>query len=202
MGKTTPLDVLDYWIGEARDDPAEAGSRQKLWFGKSAQADREIAARFIDTLASLASGLAHDWAARGPRARLAAIIALDQFSRNIFRDQAGAFENDPLALALAKRGIDAGEDVGLAEAERIFFYLPLEHSESLDDQETSVRLFERLVDDARPEFADLASATLDYAIAHRDVIARFGRFPHRNGVLGRTNTPEEDAYLAQPGAGF
>ncbi len=202
MRTATPLDILDFWIGDARENPIAVDSQHKMWFGKSPQTDRLIARRFLDTLAELASGLAHDWAQRGPRARLAAIIALDQFSRNIFRDTAGAFENDPLALALAKRAIEAGEDVGLSEVERIFFYLPLEHSEALEDQETSVRLFERLVDDSRPGFLDLVSSTLEYAIAHRDVIARFGRFPHRNGILGRTNTPEEEDYLAQPGAGF
>ena len=202
MGKATPLDILEFWVGEAREDPVEADTRHKLWFGKSAETDRVIAGRFLVTLAELASGLAHDWARRGPRARLAAIIALDQFSRNIFRDTAGAFENDPLALALAKRGIEAGEDVSLSEVERIFYYLPLEHSEALDDQDMSVRLFEQLVDDARPGFADLAASTLDYAIRHRDVIVRYGRFPHRNAALGRMNTPEEEDYLSQPGAGF
>ena len=202
MGKVTPLDVLDFWIGDTREDPAGLQERHKLWFGKSREADRIIAERFVDILAELASGLAHDWAARGPRARLAAIIALDQFTRNIFRDTAGAFENDPLALALARRGIDAGEDVGLSEAERIFFYMPLEHSERIEDQEACLALFRRLVEDARPGFAELARSTLDYAVRHRDVIARFGRFPHRNVFLGRAGTPQEDAYLAEPGAGF
>jgi len=202
MSVVTPLDILDYWIGPARDN-AEAAKRQHgLWFGKSAETDHEIAERFLPTLAALASGLADDWASRGPRARLAAIIALDQFTRNIFRGKRHAFENDHLALALTKAGLARRHHAGLMEVEQIFFYLPLEHSERAEDQALAVALCERLAHSARAEFVPLADSTLDYARRHQAVIERFGRFPHRNAALGRGNTPEETEYLSRPGAGF
>lgn len=202
MSLVRPEDILAYWIGPADNDAGALEARHKLWFGKSDAADIEIAERFVPTLAALASGLAEDWAENGPHPRLAAIIALDQFSRNIFRGRAAAFENDRLALGLAKDGLMRGEDSGLSEVERAFFYLPVEHSERAADQVLSVQLFERLAEDARPEFRGFAETCLDYARQHKAVIDRFGRYPHRNAALGRQNTPEEEAYLAEPGAGF
>lgn len=202
MSIVTPLDILEFWIGPARDEPAEALQRQALWFRKSIETDREIADRFLPTLSVLAGGLDEEWARRGPRARLAAIIALDQFTRNIFRGTAHAFENDARALRLAEASVASGEDRTLTEMERVFLYLPFEHAENLECQDQGVRLFERLLDDSRNGFHDIVANTLDYAIAHRKVIAEFGRFPHRNEQLGRASTAEELAYLAKPGAGF
>jgi len=202
MSLVTPLDILEYWIGPARDSAAAAAERHGLWFGKDDATDREITHRFLPTLAALEAGLAEDWAGRGPRARLAAIIGLDQFSRNIFRGRPEAFANDPRARLLTLEGLSRGDHRGLMEPEQMFFYLPLEHSEDAVDQADSVALFEELADTARAEFIDLTASALDFARQHRDVIERFGRFPHRNRVLGRTSTPEEEAYLAQPGAGF
>ncbi len=202
MQRVTPLDVLDFWIADAREDPQEAQQRNRLWFGKSPEADQQIAEQFVDTIAALASGLAWEWAERGPRARLAAIIALDQFSRNVFRDTPGAFEKDELALQLARVGVENRQDRWLSEVERIFFYMPFEHSETLADQILCVELFERLANEARAGFVDLVASTLDYAERHKQVIAQFARFPHRNAILGRISTPQEEAYLAKPGAGF
>ena len=202
MSLATPQEVLDFWIGACTVDATALEPHNTLWFIKSEETDAGIADRFLATLDALASGKAKDWADTGPHGRLAAIIVLDQFSRNVFRGQAAAFENDALALDLARAGLALGEDAGLAEVERVFFYLPFEHSEDAADQTLSVELFERVVADARPEFRAYAETVLDYARRHKDVIDRFGRFPHRNAILGRTNTPEEATYLAEPGSGF
>ncbi len=199
MAIVTPLDILDHWIGPARESAEAAEARQGLWFQGSLETDAQIARRFLPTLAALASGLDRDWAARGPRARLAAIVALDQFTRNVFRGTAAAFENDARARRLCLDGLTAGEDRGLAEAERVFFYLPLEHSEAMADQVRSVALYEQLAREARPDFTAMTETVLDYARRHRDVIARFARFPHRNRALGRHDTAAETDWLAEHG---
>lgn len=198
----TPKDVIDYWIGEASASPDAAGEKHKLWFGKSKETDAEIRERFgalLETLSDLPS--AEDWASRGPRERLAVIIVLDQFSRNLYRDDAKAFEQDSLALLLCKDGLALKQDKGLSEVERIFFYLPLEHSEAPDDQARSVQVFRDLLVDAREGFRDLVENTLQYAKDHKKVIDEFGRFPHRNKALGRDSTDTEKEWLAE-GGGF
>jgi len=197
-----PEDVLGYWIGPAADDAAVADAKQSLWFRKSFETDREIARTFLPTMAALSAGLADDWALRGVKPRLAAIIALDQFSRNVFRGQPEAFENDDKALSLALLGISLGLERDLTEVERAFLYMPLEHAEDAEMQARCVALFEALLEEARAEFRPLVESWLDYARRHKEVIDRFGRFPHRNAILGRENTAEEAEYLSQPGAGF
>src|SRR5690606_119569 len=134
-----------------------------------------------------------------PRGRLALVILIDQFSRNLFRGDARAFAHDALARRWVSEGLDAGADRALRAIERVFFYLPLEHSESLADQQRSVALFERLCADVPPALQGTFAGYLDYAVRHRDVIVRFGRFPHRNASLGRATTPEEAEFLRQPG---
>jgi len=198
----TPGAILDYWINAASEDHLFADRQHKLWFTKSAATDAFISQHFTGIHAALHAGLAQTWARSGPRARLAAIIVLDQFSRNMFRDTPDAFVSDPLALRLAKDGVSVGDDQALTEIERSFFYLPFEHSENLPDQHDSVRLFSRLSADARPAFSPICASSDAYAQRHKEVIERFGRFPHRNTILGRENTPEEAEYLSQPGAGF
>ena len=198
----TPQDVIDYWIGEATASPDAAGEKHKLWFGKSKETDAEIRDRFgelLETLSDLPS--AQDWASRGPRERLAAIIVLDQFSRNLYRDDASAFEQDDLALLLCKDGLVLRQDKSMSEVERIFFYLPLEHSEAPEDQEHSVSVFTDLLVEAREGFRSLIESTLQYAKDHKKVIDQFGRFPHRNKALGRESTDEEKEWLAE-GGGF
>ena len=194
--------MLDYWLGDAKNDAEAADEKMKLWFKKSETTDADIAEHFLDLMAPLANGLAQEWADQGLQQRLAAIIALDQFSRNLFRDTKNAFANDALALSLTKDALSKGEDAGLSEVERIFLYLPLEHSEDMADQDLSVHKYTELAEDARPAFKALCENTLDYAIRHRDVIDQYGRFPHRNAILKRTNTDAETDYLSQPGAGF
>ena len=198
-----PSDMIAFWIGDAASSAEEAGVRNKMWFAKSEDIDAEIRAKFLPLLETLAAGpLADDWAERGTSERLAAIIVLDQFSRNLFRGSPRAFSQDALALRLCKEGLSLREDLTLSEAERIFFYLPLEHSEDIGDQTRAVEMFSALVKDARSAFRQLAEATLEYAYAHKAVIEQFGRFPHRNAVLARETTPQEAAYLAKPGSGF
>lgn len=197
-----PRKIIDYWIGDARNDAQIAAQRQRVWFGRSEKVDAYLTEHFVHVIAGLASGGADDWARQGATGRLAAIIVLDQFSRNVFRDTARAFENDFRALMLCKSGLRKGEDLRLSEIERLFFYMPLEHSESITDQQRSVDRFERLLAEARPEYQNMLKGCVDYALRHKAVIDRFGRFPHRNAVLGRQNTPEEDAFLSQPGSRF
>lgn len=197
-----PEDVLGYWIGPAAEDALVADAKNALWYRKDFETDREIARLFLPTMAALSAGLADDWAARGAKPRLAAVIALDQFSRNVFRDQPEAFENDDQALSMALLGIALGLERDLCEVERAFLYMPLEHSEDPDMQDRAVKHFKALHDEARPEFKTLTANWLDYAHRHKAVIDQFGRFPHRNAILGRESTPEEQTYLSQPGAGF
>lgn len=189
-------DVLDFWLGpeEARDAPAR--EYQQLWFMKNPQFDDELKARFGMLLGQAASGELDAWAAT-PRGKLALIIVLDQFSRNIDRDRPGMFSNDEKALDLAHNAIDHGEDRALKFAERQFLYMPLMHAEDLQSQERCVALFEQLA-----EADERYKLNLDFAIRHRDIVARFGRFPHRNGILGRTCTAEELEFLRRPGTSF
>ena len=184
--------VLSFWF----DGGEGAGQVRKAWFKKDEHFDREVASRFGATLSAARSGRLEAWRAT-PLGRLALIVVLDQFSRNIHRGSPLAFESDAQALALARELVASGQDRSLDTLQRWFAYLPYEHSESLADQDESVRLFTALA----AEDERLADA-LDYAHRHREVIARYGRFPHRNAVLGRQNTADEAAYLATPGAGF
>jgi len=152
-------------------------------------------------LRAAASGELDDWASE-PKSLLALILLTDQFPRNIYRESARAFAFDAKALAWCLEGMASGLHLALRPIQRVFFYLPLEHTESLAYQERSVRLFKKLLDsvsaDQKPAFASF----FDFAVHHRNIIARFGRFPHRNKILGRSSTPEELAFLAEPGSSF
>ncbi len=175
-------DVLRFWFGEL----AEAE-----WFRKSDATDALIRQRFMGLHEKLlADGEASPEA--GARTLLAAIIVLDQFSRNMFRGTARAFAADPYALHMARAAVAKGLDQDRSKTERLFMYLPFEHSEDFADQEISVALMAKLEDEE----------LLGYATAHRDIIKRFGRFPHRNALLGRQSTEEEIEFLKQPGSSF
>jgi len=184
--------VLDFWFGAAGD--AEAGTARTLWFTKSEDTDQLIREKFGTTVDAALHG---DGAPGGdsPREVLASILLLDQFPRNIYRDTARSFAGDAKALRLAYELVDRGEDLRLQLIERWFAYMPFEHSEALNDQEESVRLFRQLAEDG---LAD----PLPWAIKHLDVIKRFGRFPHRNSLLGRESTAEEIEFLREPGSRF
>lgn len=176
-------EVLEFWFNELT--PEE-------WFQPGDDLDETIARKFGGLHARLGrDGVPPSWRIT-PRGRLAAIIVLDQFPRNIYRGRAAAFSTDDAALALAIETVDCGHADVLEAVERKFVYLPFEHSEDPAVQDRAVRLFATL-DDPR---------SLHFAEAHRDVIKRYGRFPHRNRMLGRVSTAEEEAYLAEPGAGF
>jgi len=199
---TSPQDVLAFWIGEACQSPERFKAQHKKWFNGGPALDAELRSLFLPLLEQLSTGpAASGWIATGKRGRLAAIIVLDQFSRNIFRKTPRAFAQDALALSLCKDGLARGEDTGLLEAERIFLYLPLEHSEDITDQDCCVEMLTKLHTEARPGFETFTKSFLDYAREHRDAIRQFGRFPHRNAILGRESTPDELEWLAE-GGGF
>ncbi|MFW5832582.1 MAG: DUF924 family protein [Pseudomonadota bacterium] len=167
------------------------GLGREQWFTVDPAVDRELADRFGTLLDRADRGELDRWEATTDGA-LALVLVLDQLPRNLFRGTSRAFAFDERARAVARRAIARGDDQGRTADERLFLYLPFEHSEALADQDWAVALIEALGD---PVYAD-------YARRHREVVVRFGRFPHRNGVLGRTSTPAEKAYLAAPGAGF
>ena len=184
---TDPETILNFWF------EGDATARRKKWFEKNDGFDAACAA-FVPVLRAARDGGFDAWSAQ-PKSALALILVLDQLPRNVFRGLAEAFAADPHAREIARRAVECGHDLVLTPVERMFLYLPFEHSERLADQDLSVRLFETLR-------GDLGEETIDYARRHRDVIREFGRFPHRNAALGRVNTAEEVNYLARSGAGF
>lgn len=188
-------EVLDFWFG-APGGP-EFGKPRAAWFRKDDGFDDAIRTRFGDLIAQAVAGGLREWDEEGPQGMLARIIVLDQFTRNARRDTPGAFEGDALALAAARKLVESGAYRELPPVQRAFVFMPFEHAEEPRAQEQAVELFTELVRDTGA-FADM----LDYAHRHRGVIARFGRFPHRNVILGRASTPEEAEYLRQPGSGF
>ncbi len=187
--------VLDFWFLPVDCDGY--GAPRVEWFRKSEQFDYVIRERFCSMIGMAKCGGLRDWDRAGPEGKLARIIVLDQFTRNAARDSAAAFEGDTLALEAAIALVASGTDRLLLPVQRWFAYLPFEHAESMAMQNRSVDLFGALYED-HPELA----GAFDYALKHRAVIERFGRFPHRNAILGRTSTAAELAYLAQPGSGF
>jgi uncharacterized protein (DUF924 family) len=203
MGETMigSEDVLEFWFGEldahGRADEAHASR----WWQKDAAFDQEIRERFGPLHRAIVRGAHADWL-QSARGRLATIIVLDQFSRNMFRGTAEMFAQDAKALRLAVDGIERGDDRVVANDERAFFYLPLMHSEELDVQERCVDLFATWCEAVEGDLRKSVEYSLDFARRHRDIVARFGRFPHRNALLGRPSTPEELAFLEEPGSSF
>ena len=194
--------LLDLWFGDDTDDAIRATRQAPLWWGKNSETDALLANRFGALAAAAANGELANWA-DVPQGRLALILLLDQLPRNIHRGTPAAFVQDPLARDLCLKGLVLGADNALSPLARVFFYLPLEHAESREQQTRSVALFEALAAEqtgTQPQetFAGFA----DFARRHQVIIERFGRFPHRNDILGRTSTPEEAEFLQQPGSGF
>lgn len=188
-------EILQFWFDQAPDDE-ERPSGAELWFGRSLRVDRTIERRFGKLVEKAKSGALDDWTST-PRGRLAVILLLDQFSRNIYRDTPEAFAADEKALALCLDGLDEEMDKHLGSFERAFFYMPTMHAEDLDMQLTSVEVFEELVESAPPEHKAACEEFLKHARRHRDVVERFERFPHRNAILGRSSSSEEAAFLQQ-----
>ena len=195
--------ILQFWLGAARPGNAQALQQRQQWFTKSEAFDSEMRRRFGSTVQAALDGQLEEWAGE-PWGRLALILLLDQFTRNIHRGTPEAFAGDRQALELALGAIASGLDLQLPEVLRIFVYLPLEHAEDPVMQRRSVLAFAALAQAAGsdPDLVQFLQGTLDYAWRHQEVIARFGRFPHRNAVLGRESTSDESQYLSQPGAGF
>lgn len=189
--------VLEFWFGRAESAREIAAQKSKQWWEKDAAVDAEIRARFAEMPDAIAAGAHAEWQTTA-RGTLALIICTDQFPRNLHRNSPNAFAHDALALQFAKQ-CDAES---LRPIERVFAYLPFEHSEVLAEQERSLKLFRALADDAPAGERELFENYFQFAQRHYDIVKRFGRFPHRNAALGRESTPEEVAFLREPGSSF
>ncbi|MBW4046387.1 MAG: DUF924 domain-containing protein [Proteobacteria bacterium] len=202
---TPPLEasgLLQFWFGDAPHDARATWVMQRQrWFGKDAALDAEIRNRFKSLCDRAAGRALTDWE-RTPQGRLALIVLLDQCPRNMFRATRQAFAADCLALKEAQAMVDTADDLRLHAIERVFVYLPFEHAEDGAAQQRSVSLFTALRNAVPESERSLFDNFLGYAVRHHDVIASFGRFPHRNAALGRPSTPQEVAFLQQPGSGF
>lgn len=181
--------VLDFWFG-----PLPHSARDE-WFRKDPAFDAAIRERFVDAVEAALAGSYGEWNTHA-RGALARVLLLDQFTRNIYRDAPRAFAGDALALATAVAAVDAGQDRELDRFERSFLYLPFEHAEDAAMQDRSLALYSRLRDDTGD------ASALEWAEKHAAVVRRFGRYPHRNAILGRASTPEELAFLQEPGSRF
>jgi uncharacterized protein (DUF924 family) len=199
------LEVRRFWFGKLPLKPEGVPARLALWFGTGAEAQRPIdaliRARFGPLTERAAAGELAAWA-DSPRRRLSLILLLDQFPRQIHRGTARAFATDRDALALTLSGMQCAADAALSPVERIFFYMPLQHAELPDAQDESLAAYRRLLSEAPPDLQALFASSLQYAERHRAIVARFGRFPHRNRVLARADTAEEEAYLRRRGESF
>jgi uncharacterized protein (DUF924 family) len=193
--------ILTFWFKEHELTAPQIDGRMDTWFGEDPVFDREIEKQFSGDV-DAASGGAIDYWAHQPRGRLALIILLDQFRRNIYRGTAEAFAKDNVALKLCVEGAMQKKDKGLTPIQRVFFYMPLQHAESRKVQKKSVEIFQRLAKAVSPTYRETFETVAQFAELHHDIVEQFGRFPHRNKVLGRKNTPEEEEYLAGDGPSF
>jgi uncharacterized protein (DUF924 family) len=184
-------ELLDEWFGDAR----RSGAAAPWWFSSDRARDARLATRFGPLVHAAATGELARWSATA-RGRLALILLLDQLPRNCFRGSAAAFATDARALAETQRGLLRGDDRALGAWERMFFYMPMQHAEDAAVQEHAVDRYAALAADAPPETRDAFAGVLEYARLHRDIVRRFGRFPHRNAILGRESTPGEREWLA------
>lgn len=187
-------EILSFWFGELTPDGLPVADRSQLWFGFDPQTDKLIRERFEARLEQACQGKLAPWEQHA-RGRLALILLFDQFSRNIYRSTPRAFAQDEIALSLSLAGIDRAHDQELSAIECVFFYMPLQHCESLAMQDRCVAQCQRLLEGLTPAAAARLRGFVDHAMQHRDIIRRFGRFPHRNGILGRDSTAEEREYL-------
>lgn len=194
-------EILDFWFGNLKEGKPVPPARFDLWFGGAEATDRQIGERFAVDVELAAAGSYDAWS-RTARGSLALILLLDQFPRNIYRGSSRAYAFDEKARHLCLAGLAAGQDRRLVTVERAFFYLPLEHAEDLALQQRSVAAFGELLQQSPAPLAEACRGFLDYAERHRAIIARFGRFPHRNAPLGRLSTAEEEAFLREPGSSF
>lgn len=188
-------EILSFWFKEQELSAPQIDRRMDTWFGEDPIFDHDIEKAFAVDIEKACSGELDHWADE-PRGRLALILLIDQFRRNIHRNTARAFSMDKLALKLCVEGAMEKKDKGLTPIQKVFFYMPLQHAESAKVQAKSVELFTRLAESVSPTYQETFLTIAQFAELHRDIIDQFGRFPHRNKLLGRENTPEEDEYLA------
>lgn len=194
-------EVLDFWFGSEPDDAAVAARQAGLWWRHDPAADAEVEGRFGRLTATAATGDLDPWQAT-PRGNLALILLLDQLPRMIHRGTPAAFATDPAARVACRAGLVRDDQRVLRPIEQLFLLLPLEHSENLADQEECVARLEQLAATVPDAWRATFDGFVDFAVRHRDIIARFGRFPHRNQILGRTSSADEQAFLTQPGSSF
>lgn len=189
-----PEAILEFWFGDAVSDPAKAAARERFWFGAASETDALIRERFLPAIGVAGRDELASWA-REPRSALAEVILLDRFPRNVWRGTANAFAYDGKALDAARAAVAAGHVERLAPIEQAFLVLPFEHSEAIQDQRESVHLSAMIAARAPAEWRALLERYLDFAVKHLEIIEKFGRFPHRNRVLGRAGTRGEIEYL-------
>ena len=194
-------DVLDFWFGELNELGCSSPEHRKRWWTKSTAFDEALGAQFLSDYQAIVAGDRDEWR-NTARGTLAYIIVLDQFSRNMFRGTPDMFAADELAREACYEGIDAGFDAELSFDERLFFYLPLAHSEEITDHHRCIELFIGLVDRCPEPLEEDAKNYLDFAQQHKAIVERFERYPHRNETLGRATTPEEAEFLKHPGSSF
>jgi uncharacterized protein (DUF924 family) len=199
-------EVLDFWFGPGDPlSPPQFAERLHLWFGGDdppeviAERDAKVAQRFRPLMDDAAAGALDHWAG-SPHRLLALVLLLDQFPRHVYRGRARAYAQDSRALAFSLHALTTGADAALSPAQRLFLYLPLQHSESTAMQEESIAAFRRLLNDSPAQHRVLFESALEFAQQHQQVIQRFGRFPHRNAALSRRSTPEELEFLENPEA--
>lgn len=188
-------EILSFWFKEQELSAPQIDRRMDIWFGENPDFDDEVEAKFCDDVARASTGKLDHWA-EDPRGRLALIILIDQFRRNIYRNTEKAFSRDRLALKLCVEGAMEKKDKSLTPIQKVFFYMPLQHTESRKVQTKSAELYSRLAESVSPTYRETFLTVAQFAELHKDIIDQFGRFPHRNALLGRENTPEEDKYLA------
>lgn len=193
--------VLEFWFGPPDPRGGIDLIVQKRWFMKSDEWDQQILMQFGPWVERAIAGELKEWE-EDPKASLALILLLDQFPRNIFRNSARSFAGDARALEIARRMLESDRVSNLSSFERVFVFLPLEHSEDIAMQRLSVQLFEKLQTEVPTNLKDTFQSFTDFARRHAIIIERFGRFPHRNKILGRTSTREEQLFLTEPGSGF
>ena len=193
--------ILTYWFGDGQSAQDICEQKKALWWGKDESVDREISDRFRPVIEAVVDCELDHWR-ESATGLLASILCTDQFPRNVFRGSAKSFAYDPVALGLAQQAVATHADQELQPINRVFVYMPFEHSEDLDMQKRSLELFTELHQEVEPENKALFSGYIDFARRHLEIIQRFGRFPHRNEILGRDSTPEELDFLKKPGSSF
>lgn len=193
--------ILSFWFKEQELSAPQIDRRMDIWFGEDPVFDREIEEEFADDVARACEGKLDHWATE-PHGRLALIILIDQFRRNIYRNSAEAFSKDRLALKLCVEGAVEKKDKSLTPIQRVFFYMPLQHAESAKVQAKALEVYNRLAESVSPTYQETFLTVAQFAELHKDIIDQFGRFPHRNRLLGRANTSEENEYLASDSPDF